>query len=107
METERLTQIARALTDENRVQIIRMLAEGEKCACDLLAQLEIGQPTLSHHMKLLNESGLVKTRRSAKWSYYSLDVKAWDAFREEIEHFCAKAAQETVRECDCEGGCGQ
>lgn len=51
--------ICKALGDSNRLQIIQMLSDGEKCGCKLLEAFEITQPTLSHHMKILNECGLV------------------------------------------------
>jgi ArsR family transcriptional regulator len=55
--------------------IIEMLQGGERCACELLENLNIGQSTLSHHMKILCESGLISSRREGKWMYYSLDMK--------------------------------
>ncbi|MEA4954311.1 MAG: metalloregulator ArsR/SmtB family transcription factor [Pseudoflavonifractor sp.] len=64
--------ICKALGDSNRLQIIQMLSGGEKCACKLLERFEITQPTLSHHMKILCECGLVEVRREGRWSHYSL-----------------------------------
>jgi ArsR family transcriptional regulator, arsenate/arsenite/antimonite-responsive transcriptional repressor len=65
--------VFKALGDENRLQIVRMLSGGEKCACKLLEQIVITQPTLSHHMKILCDCGLVNVRREGKWSHYSLN----------------------------------
>lgn len=62
----------KALADENRLRIIRLLRCGERCACSLQDELGIGQPTLSYHMNLLCQSGLVVARRQGKWTYYSL-----------------------------------
>ena len=62
----------KALGDENRIRILKLLRSGEKCACKLLEALNISQPTLSHHMKILCDSGLVKGRKDGKWMYYSL-----------------------------------
>jgi ArsR family transcriptional regulator len=70
-ENERTARIFKALCDPNRLMILRLLRDGEKCACDLLDELEIGQPTLSHHMRILCDSGLVQSRKEGKWSYYS------------------------------------
>ena len=64
--------VFRAFSDENRVRIIKMLKEGEKCACTLLKNLELSQPTLSHHMKILVRSGIVAARKAGKWTYYSI-----------------------------------
>ncbi|MHB1453538.1 MAG: ArsR/SmtB family transcription factor [Saccharofermentanales bacterium] len=63
-------RIFKAFCDENRLQILEMLRSGEKCACKLLESLQIGQSTLSHHMKILCESGIVLSRSEGKWTYY-------------------------------------
>lgn len=65
-------KIFKAFCDENRLQIITILQEGEQCACKLQEALAISQSTLSHHMKLLVDSGLVVARKSGKWTYYKL-----------------------------------
>lgn len=52
--------------------ILEILKGGEHCACELLEQLEISQSTLSHHMKILNDSKVVISRRKEKWTYYTL-----------------------------------
>ena len=67
-------KIFKALSNHNRLKIIDMLSCGEKCACDLLEFFDFTQPTLSHHMKVLIDSGLVKCRKAGLWSYYSLDI---------------------------------
>jgi ArsR family transcriptional regulator len=64
----------KALADPVRLQIVDMLAQGEMCACDLLQNLPISQPTLSHHMKALRASGLVSVRKQATWMHYSLNL---------------------------------
>lgn len=67
-------KIFKALSDPNRLEIIDILSCGEKCACDILENFEFTQPTLSHHMKVLIECGLVKARKEGLWSYYYLDT---------------------------------
>lgn len=62
----------KAFCDENRLAILERLVEGETCACDLLENLSISQSTLSHHMKILCESGIVQCRTAGRWSHYSL-----------------------------------
>jgi ArsR family transcriptional regulator len=62
----------KVFSDENRLRILEMLYSGEKCACVLLEELEITQPTLSHHMKILEESGVITVRKDGKWSNYSI-----------------------------------
>ncbi|MGN0532672.1 MAG: ArsR/SmtB family transcription factor [Eubacterium sp.] len=67
--------IFKALCDENRVRILKLLCSGEKCACKLLEELNITQPTLSHHMKILCDSEIVVGRKEGKWMYYSISEK--------------------------------
>jgi ArsR family transcriptional regulator len=66
-------KIFKALGDHKRVMIIDMLSCGELCACMILEKFDMTQPTLSHHMKLLRECGLVNARDEGKWTYYSLN----------------------------------
>ena len=69
-------RVFKAFCDENRLMILKMLQSGEKCACILLEKLEISQPTLSHHMKILLKSGVVIPRKEGKWTHYSIDKDA-------------------------------
>ncbi len=65
----------KAIADGNRIKIVNMLSEKEMCAIEILEQLEISQPTLSHHMKVLALASIVKTRKSGAQVYYSLNIK--------------------------------
>ena len=65
-------KVFKAFCDENRLMILEMLQSGEKCACHLLDNLNISQSTLSHHMKVLIECGLVEARKCGTWSYYKI-----------------------------------
>lgn len=67
------TRVFKAFCDENRLQILALLRGGEKCACKLLEELNIGQSTLSHHMKILCDSGIVVGRKEGKWVHYRID----------------------------------
>ncbi len=66
----------KALGDENRLFIFKMISGGEICACKILEQLHISQPTLSRHMKVLVDCGLVKVRKDAQWMRYSINEDA-------------------------------
>lgn len=63
----------KALGDETRVKIYDMLSEGELCACNILEEFHITQPTLSYHMKILCDSGLVNSRKDGVWMKYSIN----------------------------------
>ena len=69
----------KALADETRMKIFDMLSEGELCACKILEEFNITQPTLSYHMKIMTESGLVKGRREGIWMKYSIDSEKLQA----------------------------
>ena len=77
----------KALADENRLAIMMSLQQREKCACYLLEELNISQSTLSHHMRLLCDSGLVEYRKEGKWMHYSLSEEGVNAFREMIDGY--------------------
>ena len=74
MDTQNQTAVKlfKALSDPNRLAILALLREGEKCACVLLERLELTQPGLSYHMKVLCGSGLVESRQEGKWTHYRL-----------------------------------
>jgi ArsR family transcriptional regulator, arsenate/arsenite/antimonite-responsive transcriptional repressor len=70
---ERLARVFRALGDRHRVRLLSLIAAadgGEACICDLTAPVGLSQPTVSHHMKLLVEAGLVTRDQRGKWAYY-------------------------------------
>lgn len=72
MDAQKAAGIFKTLGDENRIRILQMLCTGEKCACKLLDELNISQPTLSHHMKILCDAGIVTGRKEGKWTHYTI-----------------------------------
>ena len=72
LSEKKTAEMFKALCDENRIRILKLLQNGEKCACVLLDDLHISQPTLSHHMKILCDSGIVVSRKEGKWMHYSI-----------------------------------
>ena len=64
--------IAKALSDENRLRALMMLAQGELCVCQLIEMLELAPSTVSKHMSVLRHAGLVEARKQGKWMYYRL-----------------------------------
>src|ERR687885_521774 len=70
---ERLARGFKALADPTRVAIVNRLAGAEEvCVCDLTAAFELSQPTISHHLRILREAGLVEARRRGAWAHYRL-----------------------------------
>ena len=73
--------IFKALSDETRLKIVDMLSCDEMCACNILESFKITQPTLSYHMKILTECGLVHARKKGTWMRYSLDLNLFAAIK--------------------------
>lgn len=72
LNEKKIAMVFKAFCDENRIRILKLLATGEKCACKLLEEIDITQPTMSHHMKILCDSGIVVGRKEGKWMHYSI-----------------------------------
>lgn len=77
-------KVIKALSDVNRMKIIKTLTNGELCACKILKDFDITQPTLSHHMKVLSECGLVVSRKEGKWMHYMLNAQKIEQFQDFI-----------------------
>jgi ArsR family transcriptional regulator len=67
-----LIRVMKALSDPNRIAALKVLESGERCVCELQHLLNLAQPTVSKHMKILEDAGLVKKRRQTAWVLYSL-----------------------------------
>ena len=81
-EREELAARFKALSDPTRVAIVNCLsAADEVCVCNLTATFELSQPTISHHLRILREAGLVDSTRRGTWSYYRLVPEAVAALR--------------------------
>jgi ArsR family transcriptional regulator len=75
----RRAKVLAAISDPTRLGIVEMLAamdEDALCVCDIVSGFNLGQPTISHHLKVLRESGLVKWEKRGLWVYYSLNREA-------------------------------
>ena len=75
----------KALSNETRLKIFDMLADGELCACEILEEFSITQPTLSYHMKILSESGLVDSRRDGVWMRYSINKENLEMIKKHFD----------------------
>lgn len=68
----------KALADPVRLQLLSLVAShagGEACVCDISAGVDVGQPTISHHLKVLRDAGLLTAQRRASWVYYAVVPK--------------------------------
>jgi ArsR family transcriptional regulator, arsenate/arsenite/antimonite-responsive transcriptional repressor len=68
-------QVLKALGDETRLAIVRMLAQHQEplCVCHIVDAFDLSQPTISHHLRLLREAGLISSEKRGLWAYYTLN----------------------------------
>lgn len=101
MQTEgkRTAAIFKALADENRIRILKLLQNGEKCACKMLDELNVTQPTLSHHMKILCDSDIVVGRKEGKWIYYSISSDGASAAIKCLQELTGTSNTDTDKSC--------
>src|SRR3954447_24957322 len=79
-QAERMAVVAKALSDPVRMQLIDVLRRhaGEVCVCELVPLFDLSQPTVSHHLKVLRDAGLVGSERRGLWAYYYVDPEAME-----------------------------
>lgn len=93
MEDRKIASLFKALGDENRIRILRTLRGGEKSAGELLENFKFSQPTLSHHMKVLFDSGLIMARKEGKWMYYSISLEGAKNASQILQHLTSSGNQ--------------
>ncbi|MBP8617012.1 metalloregulator ArsR/SmtB family transcription factor [Veillonella sp.] len=93
---ERLASIFKALSDETRLHIIDMLSCNKLCAADILASFNLSQSTLSYHMKILIDAGVVNSQRSGLWTRYSINADTFEFILDIIPQL-----YKTKDECIC------
>lgn len=79
---ERIAQVFKALGDPARVRLLSLISstpDGEACICDLTEPVGLSQPTVSHHMKILADAGLVHREQRGRWAYFTVDNGALQA----------------------------
>ncbi|HBW33958.1 helix-turn-helix transcriptional regulator [Desulfosporosinus sp. BICA1-9] len=98
----------KAISDQTRLKIVDLLSCGEMCACQLLDNFKITQPTLSYHMRILCDSGIVQGRREGAWMYYSINgtvIENISEFLVEIksnhDRCISKSEENTNCKCKC------
>lgn len=85
MDYRNYVQILKAMADPNRLKIIDLLSCGSLCACDILEHFNFSQPTLSHHMKVLQNAGIVSARKDGKWQHYTLNEEFMTSFKKDTD----------------------
>lgn len=101
MDERKTALLFKAFCDENRIHILNLLCGGEKCACRLLEEMNISQPTLSHHMKILCDSGIVIGRKEGKWMHYRISPEGVQTAKDYLSGLTAvNAARESKPYCE-------
>ncbi|MGK7917033.1 MAG: ArsR/SmtB family transcription factor [Prochloraceae cyanobacterium] len=86
-QAQQLATLFRVLGEEVRLRILSLIAaqpEGKACVCDLTEELEVAQPTVSHHLKVLYQAGLLDKERRGNWIYYRLVPERFQALRQAL-----------------------
>lgn len=99
IDESKIPTVFKAFCDENRIEILKQLLTGEKCACVLLDNLHISQPTLSHHMKILCSSGIVVMRKEQKWAHYSISEEGVAYAIEFLQSLIAEKSADKAKPC--------
>lgn len=84
MDYEKSALILKAMADPKRLKIIDLLSNGSMCACHVLEHFDFTQPTLSHHMKVLEKAGIVSVSKKSQWHHYSLNEAFVSDFKESM-----------------------
>jgi len=93
---QELLSIFKALSDETRLKLLKILENGEICVCDLVSVLDTSQPKISFHLNVLKEAGLIRDRKQGKWVHYSINDS--DIFRRFlIVSILEKISDETIK----------
>jgi ArsR family transcriptional regulator len=88
-ERERLVAMFKALGDATRFDIFRLVAAQAEaiCACDIVDRFAVSQPTISHHMRVLSDAGLITVSRRGVWAYYAADRRGLELLRQSLVAF--------------------
>ncbi|GAB6138899.1 ArsR/SmtB family transcription factor [Halanaerobaculum tunisiense] len=95
---EKVTRELKALADQTRLQIIDLLACGQMCVCDLTEELDLSQPNMSHHLRILKNAELIIGIKKGRWVYYKLNQEKL----EELEVDLNQIINKSPTDCDFE-----
>lgn len=82
---EKTVELLKAIADETRFKIILLLSKQEMAVCEFMSALNLSQPAVSHHLKILKQARLVKDHREGKWNFYTIDHQKFEDLRSNVE----------------------
>jgi ArsR family transcriptional regulator, arsenate/arsenite/antimonite-responsive transcriptional repressor len=102
IDTARAAALFHALSDEIRLNVVGLLLPGERCVCELMAELDMAQSRLSWHLKTLSDAGIISGRKEGRWVYYSLNADAIAEARTILSSLKPAAGRSTSRTTCCD-----
>ena len=93
----KVAEFYKALADESRLTILEMLSGQEMCACEIIVGLDLSQPTVAHHLKVLRQAELITDKKEGKWVYYTLNENVFQALFPEEEQSVIKNYAEPIK----------
>jgi len=85
-EADRLARALRVIADPARLRLVSIVASsGESCVCDLTDELGLSQPTVSHHLRVLTDAGVLRREKRGRWAYYSVDPEPLELLRSALD----------------------
>jgi ArsR family transcriptional regulator len=102
LDTARAAALFHALSDEIRLNVVGLLLPGERCVCELMAELDMAQSRLSWHLKTLSDAGIISGRKEGRWVYYSLNADAIAEARTILGSLKPTAARAASRTACCD-----
>lgn len=98
MDYEKISLVLKAMADPKRMKIIDLLSYSNMCACDVLKHFDFTQPTLSHHMKVLESAGIVSVSKQGQWHHYTLK----EDFVKEFMRSMVQLLSDSGEDCLCQ-----
>lgn len=98
MNYEEVSRVLKAMADPKRMKIIHLLSRGTMCACEVLEHFDFTQPTLSHHMKVLESAGITSVSKKGQWHHYTLKEEFVREFMASMRHLFAQEPASNERE---------
>lgn len=106
MDYVETSKVLKAISDPNRMKIIDILSCGSQCACDILEHFEFTQPSLSHHMKVLEKADIVSVSKQGQWHHYKLKEEFITSFMDNMMSLFSPNEDDcvcTTKNCTCKG----
>ncbi|RAK06637.1 ArsR family transcriptional regulator [Halanaerobium saccharolyticum] len=97
VDNKKIVKLLKAIADENRLQIINLLSCESLCSCHFVNILEISQPNVSHHLKILKEARLIKASKRGRWIDYSLNEENIALIKNELNNILTNYEED----CQC------